>query len=113
MLNLKLLVHLLFPPFIVTRIFAYLKHIFLDFGIQLFLKNGKHITGTDKSIAIVVVEHERDQMRKTNTHICKPLSYRTKFFVIDVGPYLEETDQPLCKALSNYRSYIVFKQIFV
>jgi hypothetical protein len=59
MLNLKLLVDLLFSAFIFAHIFTDFKDIFLNFRIQLFLKNGKHIAWTDKSVAVVVIEHER------------------------------------------------------
>ncbi len=113
MLDFKLFVDLFTPPFIQLSKFADLQNILLDFWVQLLLKDRKDIPRAYEPISVLVVEHERYQMGKSNTHVRKSFPDCPKLFVVDIRAYLEKADQPLGKALSNNRGYVVFQQIFV
>ena len=101
MLNFELFADLLLSSLVLSTEHGYLNNIFLNGGVQLFLKDIENIPRTKKTISVSVVKHKSNQMSLADRHIRELFPKLLELFEVEVGPNLEKIDKPFCKVLCN------------
>jgi hypothetical protein len=90
MFDLEVFVSALVPADIFVYEMGDSKDVFLDFGVELPLKDSKDIFGTDETVGVVIEQEECNNMGLPERHGFEAVADLLKLFVSDVGAELIE-----------------------